>query len=68
MHGKNEEAIRDAEAFVSWNPPQGGAGTVEGFVADISSVAGMNKLCDDVLTRTGRLDCLINNAGRAVLR
>lgn len=43
--------------------PKDGPGKVEGFVADVSSLAGMHKLCDEVLAKTDRLDCLINNAG-----
>lgn len=65
MHGKKEEAVRDAVAFIGEETPQGGSGKVEGFFADVSSLAGMNKLCDEVLASTGRLDCLINNAGSA---
>lgn len=40
-----------------------GEAKVEGIVADISSLRGMNELCDEVLARTDRLDCLLNNAG-----
>lgn len=38
---------------------------MEGIVADVSCVRGMNHLCDEVLAKTDRLDCLINNAGEA---
>ncbi|CAM9426255.1 unnamed protein product, partial [Choristocarpus tenellus] len=40
-----------------------GSDNVQGIVADISSLKGMNSLCDQVLATTDRLDCLINNAG-----
>lgn len=37
---------------------------MEGIVADLSSLRGANHLCDEVLRRTDRLDCLLNNAGK----
>lgn len=62
IHGRKDSAVRNAVAFVKERSD--GKAKVEGFVADISSLRGMNQLCDDVLARTDRLDCLINNAGK----
>lgn len=61
VHGRRESTVREAIDFVKG---QGnGEAKVEGIVADVSSLRGMNQLCDDVLARTDRLDCLVNNAG-----
>ena len=62
VHGRREASVRDAVEFVK--SKGSGVSKVEGFVADVSSLRGMNLLCDEVLARTDRLDCLINNAGR----
>ncbi|CAN0222547.1 unnamed protein product [Ascophyllum nodosum] len=61
VHGRREASVRDAVEFVK--SKGSGVSKVEGFVADVSSLRGMNLLCDEVLARTDRLDCLINNAG-----
>ena len=61
MHGRKEAAVREAVEFVEGC--RSGEAKVEGIVADISSLRGMNELCDEVLARTDRLDCLLNNAG-----
>lgn len=53
--------MREAVEFVEGC--RSGEAKVEGIVADISSLRGMNELCDEVLARTDRLDCLLNNAG-----
>ncbi|CAB1102355.1 unnamed protein product [Ectocarpus sp. CCAP 1310/34] len=58
VHGRREAAVREAVEHVG-----GGKGKVEGIVADLSSLRGANHLCDEVLRRTDRLDCLLNNAG-----
>jgi len=60
VHGRRETAVREAVEFVKGC---GKGQRVEGVVADVSSLHGMNHLCDEVLARTDRLDCLINNAG-----
>lgn len=60
VHGRREAAVREAVEHVGG----GGKGKVEGIVADLSSLRGMNDLCDEVLRRTDRLDCLLNNAGK----
>lgn len=61
VHGRKEAAVREAVEFVEGC--RSGEAKVEGIVADISSLQGMNDLCDEVLARTDRLDCLLNNAG-----
>ena len=40
------------------------AGRVESFVGDLSSEGSINILVDEIKSRTGQLDILINNAGR----
>ncbi|CAN0106759.1 unnamed protein product [Ectocarpus fasciculatus] len=59
VHGRREAAVREAVEHVGGK----GKGKVEGIVADLSSLRGVNHLCDEVLRRTDRLDCLLNNAG-----
>lgn len=61
MHGRRKGSVRDAVTFIKGKGSE--YSKVEGLVADISTLRGMNKLCDDVLARTDRIDCLINNAG-----
>eukprot|EP00752_Nemacystus_decipiens_P009333 g8341.t1 len=60
VHGRRETAVKEAIEFVKG---EGNGQQVEGVVADLSSLRGMNHLCDEVLARTDRLDCLLNNAG-----
>eukprot|EP00903_Cladosiphon_okamuranus_P011123 g10499.t1 len=60
VHGRREAAVQEAVEFVKG---KGNDQQVEGVVADLSSLRGMNHLCDEVLARTDRLDCLLNNAG-----
>lgn len=60
VHGRREAAVKEAVEFVKG---KGNGQSVEGIVADVSSLRGMNHLCDEVLARTDRLDCLLNNAG-----
>ncbi|CAM9948919.1 unnamed protein product [Discosporangium mesarthrocarpum] len=60
VHGRSDSRVRDT---VDWLERKTGSDRVKGFVADVSSLKGMNKLCDQVLAETDRLDCLINNAG-----
>ncbi|CAM9775585.1 unnamed protein product [Scytosiphon promiscuus] len=61
VHGRREAKVAEAVEFVKGH--QKTSGKVEGIVADLSSLRGMNHLCDEVLARTDRLDCLVNNAG-----
>ncbi len=61
VHGRREAKVKEAVEFVKGRGK--GKQRVEGVVADLSSLRGMNHLCDEVLARTDRLDCLINNAG-----
>lgn len=56
--------MREAIEFVQGHG--GGGAKVEGIVADVSSIRGMNELCDEVLARVDRLDCLVNNAGEHI--
>ena len=42
-----------------------GPGAAEGFGGDVSTEAGVAALAEEVRTRTGRLDVLMNNAGRS---
>lgn len=61
VHGRREAAVKEAVEYVKGKG--NGQQRVEGVVADLSSLRGMNHLCDEVLARTDRLDCLLNNAG-----
>lgn len=51
------------EATVSEIKAQTGSSTVEGLIADLSSLAEIRKLADQFRQRYSRLDVLINNAG-----
>ena len=60
VHGRNPAKLERARGEVASQP---GAGPVEAFEADLSSLAGAARLADEVLARHDRLDVLINNAG-----
>lgn len=60
LHGRSEEKLAEAERQVR---AVGGTGTIEVFQADLSSIADVESLADDVTARHDRLDALINNAG-----
>lgn len=62
VHGRRESAVKEAVEYVK-GQGNGNGQRVEGIVADLSSLEGMNHLCVEVLGRTVRLDCLLNNAG-----
>jgi len=53
---RTDDAARDIQAA-------GGGGSVEAFVADMSSQVEVRRLADDVLHRLTNLDVLINNVG-----
>ncbi len=53
--GSKEESIR-------WMSEQG----IEGRVADISKKGSMDPIIEEIKSKHGKLDCLINNAGIAV--
>jgi len=50
------------EESISWMSEQG----IEGRVADISKKGSMDPIIEEIKSKHGKLDCLINNAGIAV--
>jgi NAD(P)-dependent dehydrogenase (short-subunit alcohol dehydrogenase family) len=60
VHGRNQERVA---ASVSRIIETSGNSNVQGFTADISSLAGMRKLTGDVARTTDKLDVLVNNCG-----
>ena len=54
LHGRNPAKLQAAQAAV------GGA---EGFIADLSSMAGVVAMAEEVTAKVDQLDILINNAG-----
>ena len=58
--GRNRERGEEARQRIaeeSNNP------TVDLVIGDLSSLAGIDNLAEEVLKRTSRLDVLVNNAG-----
>ena len=60
LHGRNAAKLADVMEILRAQP---GAGTVEGYVADLSSMADVEALARDVVAAHPKLDILINNAG-----
>lgn len=60
LHGRNPAKLEKASRTLSALP---GSGKVESFLADLSSMADVERLAAAVAERHGSLDVLINNAG-----
>lgn len=60
LHGRNASKLSEVEQALS--SPRGD-GRVETYLADLSRLADVERLADDVMTRHAQLDVLINNAG-----
>ena len=61
MHGHDPQ--RSVEALAEMRAGAGGGGSAELFTADLSSMAEVRRLAEEVLERSDRLDVLVNNAG-----
>ena len=57
LTGTNEDKLKSAEAII------GSPATVLTVVADVTSAADRERLVDAALSRFGRIDVLVNNAG-----
>ncbi|MEO9527209.1 SDR family NAD(P)-dependent oxidoreductase [Roseibium sp.] len=55
LHGRNASKLQQAEKTVG--------GTTETYLADMSRIADVTRLADDILARHDHIDVLINNAG-----
>ncbi|MEM5584688.1 SDR family NAD(P)-dependent oxidoreductase [Roseibium sp. AS2] len=55
LHGRNASKLQQAEKTVG--------GTTETCLADMSRIADVTRLADDILARHDHIDVLINNAG-----
>ncbi len=60
LHGRNPSKLEDAEKTLSALP---GDGRVESYVADLSLMANVEALAEEVAGQHAKLDVLINNAG-----
>ena len=60
MHGRNKDKV--ARAVTDLQQSSGNK-NIEGFAADLSSLAEVRKLAKEVLGKYSKLDVLINNAG-----
>ncbi len=60
LHGRSATKVADVEEMLRAQP---GAGPVESYVADLSSMADVEALARDVAAAHPSLDILINNAG-----
>ena len=60
LHGRSAQKLSDVEQALAALP---GEGRVETYRADLSRLAEVDELADEVLTRHSRLDVIINNAG-----
>lgn len=60
LHGRNPTKLADAEKALAALP---GAGPIESYVADLSSMADVATLASAVAEKHTSLDVLINNAG-----
>ncbi|HEX8855710.1 MAG TPA: SDR family NAD(P)-dependent oxidoreductase [Thermoleophilaceae bacterium] len=58
VHGRNPEKIEDTVDEI-----RRGSGKAESYVADLSSLAEVRRLAEDVRADHDRLDVLVNNAG-----
>lgn len=60
LHGRSADKLADVEEMLRAQP---GAGHVETYVADFSSMADVKALASDVVAAHPTVDILINNAG-----
>lgn len=60
IHGRNADKLADTQVLLA---QISGAGEIESYRADLSSLAEVAELADAVRARHDRLDVLINNAG-----
>ena len=60
IHGRNQTKVDNVVTEIK---NATGNNNIEGFTADLSSMAEVRKLADDVLQKHKSLDVLINNAG-----
>jgi len=60
IHGRSAEKLAAAEASIQQRQ---GKGTVETFLADLSSLEAVCQLATEVLSKHSSIDVLINNAG-----
>jgi NAD(P)-dependent dehydrogenase (short-subunit alcohol dehydrogenase family) len=60
LHGRSAAKLADLEEMLRAQP---GAGRVESYVADLSSMADVEALASDVVAAHPTVDILINNAG-----
>ncbi len=60
IHGRNERKVGDAVTEIKQLT---GNKNIEGFTADLSSLAEVRKLAHEILEKYDRIDVLINNAG-----
>lgn len=60
VHGRSADKLDEVADALAALP---GAGPVDRFVADLSMMAEVERLADEVTARHDRLDVLINNAG-----
>lgn len=60
LHGRNPSKMQDVQRELSALP---GEGRVGGFVADLSLMANVEALAQEVMSKYDQVDVLINNAG-----
>jgi short-subunit dehydrogenase len=60
IHGRNEKKLT---GVIDEIKNETGNKNIEGFIADLSSVAEVQELANEVLEKYTKLDVLINNAG-----
>ena len=60
IHGRNAEKLAAVEKTLVAIP---NAGVIESYIADLSDMADVEKLADEVIAKHKSLDVLINNAG-----
>ena len=60
LHGRNPAKLEEVENTLSALP---GGGDVESYLADLSRMADVEALANEVVKQHGKLDILINNAG-----
>lgn len=63
LHGRSKSKLDRAKRAVLGAVPPGVAGPVETYVADLSKLADVEKLAENIARRHDRLDVLVNNAG-----
>src|SRR5215472_10071740 len=63
VHGRDPGRIADTVREVTEAAGGAGAGRVRSYQADLSSIAGVRALAEQVIASEPRLDVLVNNAG-----